>query len=78
MIRGILKTVVIFVFCLVLGMVAFRLDEVWSLFKDFYTHFSWEMILTVLFTGASTGIKFIYEWASWEKDRTEKKKQKWQ
>ena len=78
MLRGVLKSLVTFVVCLVLGVIVFRLDEVWNLLKDFYTHFSWEMILTVLFTGASTGIRFIYEWASWEKDRTEKKKQEWQ
>ena len=76
MVRGILKTIAFFIYCLTLGVIVFRIDEVWSLFEDFYTNYSWEMIVTVLFTGAFTAIKFIYELASWKEDRTEKEKQK--
>ena len=76
MIRGISKTIAFFILCLTLGVVVFRIDEVWSLFEDFYTHFSWEMLATVLFTGVLTGMNLILEWSSWKKDRSEKKKQK--
>ncbi len=76
MLRGVVKSLVTFVICLVLGVIVFRLDEVWNLLKDFYTHFSWEMLATVLFTGVLTGMNLILEWSSWKKDRSEKKKQK--
>lgn len=76
MIRGVLKSLVTFVICLVLGVVVFRLDAIWNLLKDFYTHFSWEMIATVLFTGILTGMNLILEWVEWKKGHIEKKKQK--
>lgn len=74
--RGVFKSLVTFVLCLILGVIVFRLDEVWNLFKDFYTQFSWEMLATVLFTGLLTGMNLILEWGTWRKDRTERKKQK--
>ena len=76
MMRGVFKSLVTFVLCLILGVIVFRLDEVWNLFKDFYTQFSWEMLATVLFTGLLTGMNLILEWGTWRKDRTERKKQK--
>ena len=76
MLRGVVKSLVTFVICLVLGVIVFRLDEVWNLLADFYTNFSWEMLATVLFTGVLTGMNLILEWSSWKKDRSEKKKQK--
>lgn len=81
MVRGILKTVAIFILCLALGVVVFRLDEVWnimkeiwSLFKNFYTQFSWEMIGTVLFAGVLATINGMMVWASW-KAKHEKRKE---
>lgn len=76
MLRGVLKSLVTFVVCLVLGVVVFRLDAVWNLFIEFYTNFSWGMLATVLFTGILTGMNLILEWGTWRKDRTERKKQK--
>lgn len=52
--KGLLRTSVIFFLCLVLGLVIFRLDDVCLLFKDFYTQFSWGMVGTVFFTGGLT------------------------
>ena len=46
--RGVFKSLVTFVLCLILGVIVFRLDEVWNLFKDFYTQFSWEMLAKAL------------------------------
>ncbi len=76
MLRGVVKSLVTFIVCLVLGVIVFRLDEVWNLLKDFYTHFSWEMLATVLFTGVLTGMNLILEWGTWKKGRSERKKQK--
>ena len=76
MLRGVVKSLVSLIICLVFGVIVFRLDEVWNLFKDFYTNFSWEMLATVLFTGFLTGMNFILEWGTWKKGRSERKKQK--
>lgn len=81
MIRGISKTIAIFILCLTLGVVVFRLDEVWNiikemwnLFKGFYTQFSWEMIGTILFAGVLATINGMLVWASW-KTKHEKRKE---
>ena len=76
MLRGVVKSLVSLIIFLAFGVIVFRLDEVWNLFKDFYTNFSWEMLITVLFTGFLTGMNFILEWGTWKKGRSERKKQK--
>ena len=76
MLRGVVKSLVSLIICLAFGVIVFRLDEVWSVVKDFYTNFSWEMLATVLFTGFLTGMNFILEWGTWKKGRSERKKQK--